>query len=83
MDADDKLSFGQRIKSVIGHTITPWVVFKIFIEEENKYFKIIFGEDFPDLEDIAKTAQLIFVNTNDLYDFPKPQLSKIVNIGGL
>uniref|UniRef100_A0AC34RKY7 Glucuronosyltransferase n=1 Tax=Panagrolaimus sp. JU765 TaxID=591449 RepID=A0AC34RKY7_9BILA len=83
MDSGDRMSFGKRFKSIIGHTITPWAVRKIFIEAENQQFKETFGEDFPDLEDIAKTAQLIFVNTNDLYDLPKPLLTKIINVGGL
>jgi glucuronosyltransferase len=82
-DAGDILTFGQRFKSIIGHSITPYVINKITLAAENKIFKKHFGADFPDLLEIAKNASLVFVNSNELYDLPRPTLHKIVNIGGL
>jgi glucuronosyltransferase len=81
-DAGDVMTFSQRFKSVIGHTLTPYFLRKISLNAENAIFKKHFGPNFPDLLEIAKKAPLVFVNSNELYDFPKPTLHKIVNIGG-
>uniref|UniRef100_A0AC34GLS7 Glucuronosyltransferase n=1 Tax=Panagrolaimus sp. ES5 TaxID=591445 RepID=A0AC34GLS7_9BILA len=53
-DAGDVLTFGQRFKSIIGHTITPYFLKKINLDTENKIFRKHFGEDFPDLLELAK-----------------------------
>ncbi|KAI1700741.1 UDP-glucoronosyl and UDP-glucosyl transferase domain-containing protein [Ditylenchus destructor] len=42
-----------------------------------------FGKDFPTLKQIARNTSLIFVNTNEMFDFPKPTSSKVVYIGGI
>ena len=82
-DAGDVLSFTQRFKSVIGHTITPIFLKKLTLAKENEIFKKHFGDDFPDLLDVAANASLVFVNSNELYDLPRPTLHKIINIGGV
>ena len=46
-------------------------------------FRRHFGRDFPHLIDLAKRTPLIMQNSHELYDYARPTLSKIVNIGGL
>lgn len=42
-----------------------------------------FGRDFPTLKQLAKNISLVFVNSNEFFEFPRPISHKIVNIGGL
>lgn len=57
--------------------------FRVFANRETAMFRKHLGPSFPDLIELAKRTPLIMANTNELYDFPRPTLSKIVNIGGL
>ncbi|KAI1699759.1 UDP-glucoronosyl and UDP-glucosyl transferase domain-containing protein [Ditylenchus destructor] len=42
-----------------------------------------FGNDFPTLKQLARNTSLIFVNTNEMFEFPKPISNKVVYIGGI
>ncbi|GMR45762.1 hypothetical protein PMAYCL1PPCAC_15957, partial [Pristionchus mayeri] len=83
MDAGDKLNFVERVKSFVGHSIFKVLMKRMTIDKETAVFREEFGEDFPDLADVAAKAPLVMVNSNELYDFARPTLSKIVNIGGV
>uniref|UniRef100_A0A914P549 glucuronosyltransferase n=1 Tax=Panagrolaimus davidi TaxID=227884 RepID=A0A914P549_9BILA len=82
-DAHDSLTFYQRFKSIIGHSISPFFAKKMLADPQTEIFRKHFGANFSDLTEIAKNAPLVFVNSNELYDLPRPTLHKIVNIGGL
>ena len=45
----------------------------------NKYF----SADYPDIIKTVKNSPLIFVNVDELLDFPRPIFSNIIYIGGL
>lgn len=62
---------------------SPFLYLRVFANRETAMFRKHLGPSFPDLIDLAKRTPLIMANTNELYDFPRPTLSKIVNIGGL
>ncbi|GMS94667.1 hypothetical protein PENTCL1PPCAC_16842 [Pristionchus entomophagus] len=83
MDAGDKLTFVERVKSVVGHLIFKFMWKGMTADKETGVFREEFGQDFPDIADLAAAAPLVMVNSNELYDFPRPTLSKIVNIGGV
>uniref|UniRef100_A0A8R1HWD0 UDP-glucuronosyltransferase n=1 Tax=Caenorhabditis japonica TaxID=281687 RepID=A0A8R1HWD0_CAEJA len=42
-----------------------------------------FGADFPSVDDIAKTSDIVFVSTDELLEIPSPTLSNVYHIGGL
>lgn len=42
-----------------------------------------FGKDFPSLEDVGKNVSLIFVNSNEFFEFARPLSHKVVHIGGI
>ncbi|CAB3397261.1 unnamed protein product [Caenorhabditis bovis] len=50
-------------------------------------YAVVFREEidpnFPHTMDLAEKCPLVMVNSNELYDLPRPTLSKVVNIGGL
>jgi hypothetical protein len=55
----------------------------MLVEPQTELFRKQFGQDFPNLLDLAKKAPLTMVNSNEIYDIPRPTLHKVVNIGGL
>ncbi|ETN83568.1 UDP-glucoronosyl and UDP-glucosyl transferase [Necator americanus] len=81
MESSDHMNFIERTKSFIGLTLVPFVWRRIFADGETAIFRELIGPDFPDLVDVAKKCPLVMVNSNELYDLPRPTLSKIVNIG--
>ncbi|KAK6751633.1 hypothetical protein RB195_003197 [Necator americanus] len=83
MESSDHMNFIERTKSLIGHTLVPFVWRRIFADDETAIFRELIGPDFPDLVDVAKKCPLVMVNLNELYDFPRPTLAKIANIGGI
>ncbi|KIH55081.1 hypothetical protein ANCDUO_14767 [Ancylostoma duodenale] len=52
-------------------------------DKETAIFRELVDPNFPDLIELAKQCPLVMVNSNDLYDIPRPTLAKIVNIGGV
>ncbi|KAJ1365473.1 UDP-glucuronosyltransferase 1-1 [Parelaphostrongylus tenuis] len=53
------------------------------VDRETELFRNLVDPNFPDIVDIAKECPLVMVNSNELYEAPRPKLSKIVNIGGV
>lgn len=51
----------------------------------NKTIKISinFSVNFPSIQSLIRTSDVIFVSTDELIDFPRPLLPNIVHIGGL
>ncbi|VDP05135.1 unnamed protein product [Heligmosomoides polygyrus] len=55
----------------------------MFADRETAIFRELIHPNFPDIVEIAKTCPLVMVNSNELYEFPRPTLAKVVNIGGI
>uniref|UniRef100_A0A1I7T1B4 UDP-glucuronosyltransferase n=1 Tax=Caenorhabditis tropicalis TaxID=1561998 RepID=A0A1I7T1B4_9PELO len=53
------------------------------VEVANKMFRRHFGQDFPDVDYLAKTSDVIFVSTDELLEIQSPTLANVVHIGGL
>ncbi|KJH45031.1 UDP-glucoronosyl and UDP-glucosyl transferase [Dictyocaulus viviparus] len=83
MESSDEMNFIERIKSFIGHILSVVIWRRVFPDRETAYFRELIDPSFPDIVDIAKQCPLVMVNSNELYELPRPTLSKIVNIGGL
>ncbi|KAJ1365474.1 UDP-glucuronosyltransferase 1-1 [Parelaphostrongylus tenuis] len=83
MGSADQMNFVERLKSFIGHTvfITLWT--RTLFDRETELFRKLIDPNFPDIVDIARKCPLVMVNSNELYEAPRPTLSKIVNIGGV
>ncbi|KAK6751611.1 hypothetical protein RB195_003181 [Necator americanus] len=83
MESSDHMNFIERTKSLIGHTLISFMWKKMFADGETAIFQELIDHDFPDIVDVAKKCPLVMVNSNELYDLPRPTLAKIVNIGGI
>ncbi|KAK6751127.1 hypothetical protein RB195_002851 [Necator americanus] len=83
MDSTDEMDFLERTKSLIGHLMTIPTWKWMLNDPETAMFRELIDPNFPNLIDLAKQCPLVMVNSNDLYDIPRPTLAKIVNIGGV
>ncbi|KAJ1365482.1 hypothetical protein KIN20_025794 [Parelaphostrongylus tenuis] len=83
MDSTDQMDFVERVKSFVGHTLIIALWKRLFADRETEHFRRLIDPHFPDIVDIAKKCPLVMLNSNELYEAPRPTLSKIVNIGGV
>ncbi|VDP08820.1 unnamed protein product [Heligmosomoides polygyrus] len=59
------------------------VPLRMFADRETAIFRELIDPNYPDLVDVACQCPLVMVNSNELYDFPRPTLAKVVDIGGV
>ncbi|CAD6195441.1 unnamed protein product [Caenorhabditis auriculariae] len=83
MEATDTMTFYERTKSFIGHGLMKAIWPRLMPALETQIFREEIDPNFPSLLDVAATCPLVIVNTNEIYDIPRPTLDKVVNIGGL
>ncbi|CCD65240.1 UDP-glucuronosyltransferase [Caenorhabditis elegans] len=84
MASHDEMGFVQRTKSFIGHVLMSVMHRRISSDEETAIFrKELNDPSFPHTMDIGAKCPLVIVNSNELYDLPRPTLAKVINIGGL
>lgn len=83
MESFDEMTFFERTKSFIGYNLGNILFPLMVVNKETAIMREHWDPDFPDIMDLARNCQLIMVNSNELYEFPRPTLAKIVNIGGL
>ncbi|TKR70515.1 hypothetical protein L596_022536 [Steinernema carpocapsae] len=82
-DSSDEMDFTQRFKSQIGQFIFPLIYPRLITNPETEVFRKHIDPNFPSLRELGKQCPLVMVNSNELYDLPRPILHKIVFIGGL
>ncbi|CAD5224037.1 unnamed protein product [Bursaphelenchus okinawaensis] len=78
----DKMSFTDRFWNIVR----LWTMCSVHIwswDEFDVTLKRMYGDDFPKIVDIAKTADVTFINTDELIDFPRPLPPNVVHVGGL
>ncbi|EPB65806.1 hypothetical protein ANCCEY_15121, partial [Ancylostoma ceylanicum] len=69
--------------------VTPHVHFiartnsRIVVNKETQIFREHWDPEFPDIMDLIKKCPLVMVNSNELYELPRPTLAKVINIGGV
>uniref|UniRef100_A0A914HUQ2 glucuronosyltransferase n=1 Tax=Globodera rostochiensis TaxID=31243 RepID=A0A914HUQ2_GLORO len=81
-DYSDKMSISERFDNIL-RTITGNVFLWHGIDPLTEIFRKHYGSDFPDLRDIVKSSPFVFVNVDELLDFPRPLFPNMINIGGL
>lgn len=79
----DRMNFVQRFKNFIGHCMIHPFVRYMSANPFNEIFRRHYGENFPDLYHLAAKSPLVFVNSEELLDFPRPILHKVIYIGGI
>ncbi|KAK6009593.1 hypothetical protein OSTOST_25469 [Ostertagia ostertagi] len=77
MESIDEMNFYERTKSFIGYNLGN------ILYPRDSDNETVLGSQFPDIMDLASKCPLVMANSNELYEFPRPTLAKVVNIGGL
>lgn len=81
-DLLDKMTYWQRCKNIL--TAATFLTYHYYSATvTTNMFRRHFGSDFPQLETIAGGSALVFVNSEEFLDFPRPILHKTVYVGGL
>ncbi len=81
-DYTDRMSYTQRVGNLIQAEMFKQIMLHGFATM-TAMFRRHFGVDFPSTEELFAQSALVFVNSEELIDFPRPILHKIIYIGGL
>ncbi len=79
----DRMTYFERVKNFVGHISYASFVFFWLVKPQSELFQKYFGDEFPTMGRLAAKAPLLFVNSNEFIDFPRPILHKVVYIGGI
>ncbi len=79
----DHMTYFERMKNFIGLCLLYPLIDLLTIRTQTALFRKYFGEDFPRLDYLARKAPLLFINSDEFIDFPRPILHKVVYIGGI
>ncbi|VDO86311.1 unnamed protein product [Haemonchus placei] len=82
MESTDEMNFFERTKSLLGQILLVTIWKRTFADQETAIFREI-DPNFPHIVELAQKCPLVMVNSNELYEFPRPTLAKIVNVGGV
>lgn len=78
----DRMTYYKRVKNFIGAIVFS-VYYPRVIQPQQEAFYKHYGRNFPNLMDLAAKSQLVFVNSEELLDFPRPILHKIIYYAGI
>uniref|UniRef100_A0A914CL17 glucuronosyltransferase n=1 Tax=Acrobeloides nanus TaxID=290746 RepID=A0A914CL17_9BILA len=82
LSISDKPSYFERLWNIVQF-IGDVYTYRQGIEDTTRIFREHYGDNFPDIEQIAKNSPIAFVVADEILDFPRPILHNIVFIGGL
>lgn len=83
MPYSDDMSFLERIDNLITILYEKYTFDNWILKPSNAAAKKFFGEDLPDLDEIARNISLVLVNTHFTLSRPRPFVPNIVEVGGL
>jgi len=72
-----------RFKNLVGFSLSHYFHYFKILPALNTVVKKHFGPDFELLEDTVIRSSLVLVNSEELLDFPRPILHKVLYIGGI
>jgi hypothetical protein len=76
------MSYKERAMNVFMSTI--WRHYqKQISKKENEIIRRYHGNDFPNLDDLAKKTAVAFVNADEFFELPRPVTHRIIYVGGI
>lgn len=79
----DRMTYVERVKNFLGMCLLlPFTDYYV-ATPETELFRQYFGKDFPYLPNLAAKSPLVFVNSVEFFDFPRPILHKVQYVGGI
>ncbi|CAJ0580247.1 unnamed protein product, partial [Mesorhabditis spiculigera] len=81
-ESTEKMTLFEKTMNAVGTYFGGKIFLDIF-EAFTENFKKRMGTEYIDVKALASRSAMLFTNTQNLIDFPKPTLHKIVDIGGI
>lgn len=79
----DKMTLVERMQNFLGVSLFHVLYDYMAIQPQVDLFRKYYGSNFPSVYELARKSPLIFVNSEELLDFARPILHKIVYVGGI
>ncbi|CAH2098315.1 unnamed protein product [Euphydryas editha] len=76
------LTLWEKVKKLYTHYSIEHI-FNQHVHTENELLKTMFGPDTPDLNDLRRKVQMLFLNVRSIWDFNRPVPPNVVYLGGL
>ncbi|CAD5223368.1 unnamed protein product [Bursaphelenchus okinawaensis] len=81
-ECGDQMTFFERFRNVLfGHALSH--AYFSYWHGLHLKLKDMYGPDFPSPLDLAKSTDLVLINTDELVDFPRPLPPNVIHVGGL
>ncbi|CAH0715011.1 unnamed protein product, partial [Brenthis ino] len=77
------LTIWETITNISRNTVLYFNYYYNLCYSDNEISKRLFGQDFPDIEEVRGNASLLFLNIHNLWDFNRPQPKSVINLSGI
>ena len=79
----DKMNFYERMMNMLTLNLFKLMYYLYVDIPTNEIVRRNFGEDVPDLSEIAKNTSLVLVNSHFSLNAPRPLVPGVVEVGGI
>ncbi|KAL3069532.1 hypothetical protein niasHT_034714 [Heterodera trifolii] len=83
MNGGHKMNFVERIVNFVNDLYDWLYLNNLMASYEEPVIAEAFGQNFPPLKQIMRNVSLLFTNSNQFFEMPRPISNKIINIGGI
>lgn len=83
MRHSDRMSFFERVENTVAYVYNGVVSFLFMEIPGNMLAKRYFGDDVPDLRELAYNTSLMLENVHFSLTLPRPQVPNIIDVGGI
>uniref|UniRef100_A0A183C5F4 glucuronosyltransferase n=1 Tax=Globodera pallida TaxID=36090 RepID=A0A183C5F4_GLOPA len=83
MEGGQEMNFWERFVNFYNDLYDWLYLTDLSVNVEEPIIREAFGQDFPPLKQIAQNVSLLFANSNQFFEMPRPISNKIINVGGL
>ncbi|KAL3084226.1 hypothetical protein niasHS_009714 [Heterodera schachtii] len=83
MNGGHKMNFVERFVNFVNDLYDWLYLNNLMASYEEPVIAEAFGQNFPALKQIIRNVSLLFTNSNQFFEMPRPISNKIINIGGI
>ncbi|KAL3103508.1 hypothetical protein niasHS_000022 [Heterodera schachtii] len=83
MNGGHKMNFVERFVNFVNDLYDWLYLNNLIASYEEPVIAEAFGQNFPPLKQIMRNVSLLFTNSNQFFEMPRPISNKIINIGGI
>ncbi|XP_044010377.1 UDP-glucosyltransferase 2-like [Aphidius gifuensis] len=79
----DNMTFLERLHNFYYNARQIFEYHTINLPIQEKVLKKHFGNDIPNVSELSKRLSMLFINTHPFFNYPRPMVPGIIQIGGL